>query len=161
MTSRIAAIVDYTAVVAARVQGVPLANGEVGGVRSVFGAGLGIYADPLRPGQTIQPAPAIPLEAFSHQTDLPGAPAPTPLTQDGVVQLEWEVPMRLYVPVTDFALVRQTLLPFYDAYYGAFWRDRTLAGLCLLAYIKSFNRGQENDWAYLDMPLYVLEEVSY
>ena len=161
MSSNIAYIVDYSAAVAARVQNLTLPNGEVGGVRSVYGAGQGLFGDPLRPGQTIQPAPEAPQEAFTHISDLPGAPNPTPLTQDGTVELLWAVPMRLYVPRSDLATVRQTLLPFYDGYEAAFWPDRTLGGLCLLAYIKSFTRGSDDDWAWLDMELSVLEEVSW
>lgn len=161
MSSSIAAIVDYTATVAARIQGVPLPNGEPGGVRSVYGAGQGLYPDPLRPGQMIQPAPERPLEPFSHISDLPGAPSPKALTQSGTVQFEWIVPMRLYVARTDLGLVRQTLLPFYDAYEAAFWPDRRLGGLCSLAYIKSFTRASDEDWAWLDMELSVTEIVSY
>ncbi|MGH2512364.1 MAG: hypothetical protein ACRDGQ_06730 [Candidatus Limnocylindrales bacterium] len=162
MSSNIAAIVDYSATVAARVQDVALANGEIGGVRSVYGGGMNLYADPLRPGEMIQPSPEKPLEPFTHMTDLPDAPTITPLTQEGSVQLEWNVPMRFYVPRGDLATARQTLLPFYDAYEAAFWPDRRLGGLCLLAYIRSMGPAQaDSDWAWCPMVLYVLEEVDW
>ena len=161
MSSQIARIVDYSAVVAARVQGLAMPSGGTAGVRSVFGCGQGFYTDPLRPGQMVAPAPENPLEPFTHTSDLPDAPVLTPLTQSGTVQLEWAVPMRLYAQRGDLRAVRQVLLPFYDGYTGAFWRDRTLGGLCLLAYIRSFRVASDDDWAWLDMDLYALEEVDY
>ena len=159
--SQIRSIVDYSAALAARVQNLPMPNGGTAGVRSVFGCGQNLYADPLRPGQMIAPAPELPLESFMHVSDLPDAPNPTPLTQDGTVLFEWSVPMRLYVPRGDLRAARATLLPFYNGYYAAFWPDRTLGGLCLLAYIRSFRIAADDDWAWLDMDLSALEEVSY
>ena len=151
---------DYTATVAARVQGIALPSGEVVGVRSVYGSGQNLYADPLRPGQMIQPAPDKPIEAFTHVSDLPQID-PRPQTQSGTFERLWILPMRFYVPRGDLATVRQTLLPFYDGYDAAFATDRTLGGLCLLAYIKSFTRDADPDWAWLAMDLSVLEEVSW
>ncbi len=161
MSSNIVRIVDYSAHVAGRIQNVPMADGSLGGVRSTYGAGQNVYADPLRPGQNIQPAPERPLEAFTHMSELPDAPTVTPVTQDGVVQFDWIVPMRLYVPRGDLANVRQTLLPFYGAYAAAFSSDWTLGGLCLLAFVKSFTRGADADWAWLDVELSVTEQARF
>lgn len=159
--SQIARIVDYTAAVAARIQNVALPNGTVVGVRAIYGAGQNVYGDPLRPGQYIQPAPALPLEPFSHMSELPDAPTVVPVTQTGTVQFGWVVPMRLYVPLGDFAAVRQTLLPFYAAYASVFTPDWTLGGLCLISSIKSFTRGVDANWAWLDVELDVIEQVSF
>jgi hypothetical protein len=161
MGSNIALTIDMTAIVAARVQGVAMPNGEIVGVRSIYGSGNSGYADPLRSGQAVQPAKEKPLEPLCHISEIPDAPTVVPLTQDGVVQFEWSIPMRLYVPRGDLATVRQTLLPFYDAYMAAFWADHTLGGLCNLAYIRSFKPDGDDSWCWLDMDLYVQELVTY
>ena len=158
--SNIRWIVDASAALAGTISGVTLPNGQVAGVRAVFGAGQGRSADPLRPGQTIAPATESPHEELTHVSDLPDAPTIIPLTQDGTIRLEWTVPMRLYATRGDLATARAILLPFYDAYLAAF-RDWTLGGLCALAYIKSFKPAADDDWVWLDIDLYVLEEVSY
>ncbi len=158
--SQIVRIVDYTALAAGRIQNVPMFDGSLGGVRSTYGAGQNVYADPLRPGQNIQPAPERPLEAFTHMSELPDAPAIASSSQTSV-QFTWIVPMRLYVPRADLASVRQTLLPFYGAYAAEFLTDWTLGGLCLIAFIKSFTRGADADWAWLDSELSVTEVVSF
>ena len=161
MSSDINAIIDYTAVVAARVQGVTLYNGEVVGVRSVYGAGQGFYADPFRTGQKVQPVPEVPTETFQHFSELPDAPTIAPDTQSGTVRVEWDIPMRLILARGDLATTRQIALPFYDAYLGAFWQDNRLADLCNLAYIRSFARGGDGTWAWLEMHLFVREYVDY
>lgn len=168
MGSNIVRMVDYTAVVAARVQGVTLPNGEIVGVRSIYGSGNGGYVDPLRQGVDangnpflVQPTPEKPLEQFCHISTIPDAPTVVPLTQDLAVTFEWSIPMRLYVPRNDLATVSQTLLPFYDAYMGTFYADHTLNGMANLAYIRSFKPDGDDDWCWLDMDLYVLENVDY
>ena len=161
MGSSIQFTVDMSAIVAARVQGVTLPNGEIVGVRSIYGSGNSHYADPLRPGMEVQPAPEKPTELFCHFSEIPDAPKVGPLTQDSTVEFEWAIPMRLYVPRGNLATVKQTLLPFYDAYMAAFWADRTLGGLCNLAYIRSFKPDGDDSWCWLDMDLYVQENVDY
>jgi hypothetical protein len=161
VSSNIAAIVDYSAQLAASVQGIYLPNGTTVGVRSVYGAGQGVYGDPLHPGQLIQPAPEEAIEAFMHVSDLPDAPIIAPYTQDGMVELTWLVPMRLYVPRGDLRTARQTLLPFYDAYLAAFVPDIRLGGLALIAYLASYRIESDSDWAWLAMDLHVEELVAY
>jgi len=159
--SNIDHLVDYTATVAAKVQGVTLPNGEEVGVRSVYGAGQGFYDDPLRPGQTIQPVPETPTETFQHWSELPDAPALAYDTQSGTMKIEWDIPMRLVLARGDLATTRTIGLPFYDAYIEQFWLDRYLGSLCNLAYIRSFARGGDGTWAWLEMHLYVREYVDY
>ncbi len=161
--SNIRAIVDYTAALAGTIQGVPMPSGTTAGVRATFGAGQGLYGDPLHPGQLIQPAPEDPAEAFTHFSDLPDAPSVEYITQSGLVQFEWSVPMRLFVPRGDPRTVRATVLPFYNAYEAAFVPDPTLGGLCLISYIKSFRfeSPAEDDWCWLEIDLHVTEEVAY
>jgi hypothetical protein len=162
MSSNIASIVDYTAQVAAGIQDVALPNGEVVGIRSVYGAGQERYPDPLNPGQNIQPAPENALEPFTHISDLPDAPTVAYLTQDGTVEFTWMVPMWLYVPRGDLATLRAVLLPFFDAYEAAFAPDPTLGGLAVLSYISSFGKVEvADDWARLPIDLRVTEMVRY
>ncbi len=173
MSSNIAAIVDYSAWRAATsVQNItnPL-TGELLDIASVYGAGQDLYPDPTHPGQMIQPAPEKPLEPFQHVSDLPDAPTVTTWTQDVLVELEWTVPMRLYVARGDLRTLRGTLLPFYDAYLAAFWRDYRLGGdptnpvqteaLCQHAYIRTLRVEADDDWGWLYMELAVLEEVAW
>lgn len=159
--SAIAEIVDATALIAARVQGVSLPNGTVAGVRAIYGAGQNTLFDPFRPGQYIQPVPETPLETFEHWSELPDAPTIVPDTQGGTVRLEWDVPMRLILARGSLPMTRQIGLPFYDAYLSAFWADRRIGGLVQLSYIKSFARGGDGNWAWLEMHLHVAEYVAY
>ena len=161
MSSDIAQIVDYTCLVAARVQGVTLPNGVVAGVRSVYGAGQGLYDDPFHTGQTIQPVPSAPTETFAHFSEIPDAPTVQPASQSGTFEIEWDIPMRLILANGDLATTRQIALPFYDAYLRAFCLDDKLDGLCNLAYIRSFARGGDGTWAWLESHLYVREYVNY
>lgn len=151
MSSDIAEIIDYTAAVAA---GIP-------GVRQVYGAGQGLIADPLRPGQTVAAAPDRAQAPFTHTSEIPDAPAVDYLTQTGTIEVVWTVPMRLYVNRSRLEDVRRALLPFYDAYLGAFAVDRTLGGLCALAWIGSLKVEADDDWAWLAVDLSVREYVSY
>jgi hypothetical protein len=163
VSSQIASIVDYSAALAARkVQGIvnPL-TGQTLGVAATFGAGQGTSPDPLRPGQTIAPAPEKPAVAYTHISDLPDAPGITTWTQDLLVELEWTIPMRLYVPRGNIQVLRATLLPFLDAYLSAFWSDHRLGDLCLRAYLSSLRIEADDDWGWLAMDLAVLEEVSW
>jgi hypothetical protein len=159
--SDIGEIIDYTAAVAARVQGVMLPNGSVAGVLSVAGAGQGVVDDPLRTGQKIAACGENPTEALQHWSELPDAPVITPDTQNGTIKVEWEIPMRLIMPRSDLATTRAVMLPFYDAYLRAFWTDRQLGGLANLSYISRFERSGDSDWAWLEMTLHVVEYVTY
>jgi hypothetical protein len=162
--SSIAAIVDTSAAYAAAVQNVLMPNGTLVGVRSIYGAGQNLIADPLRTGQMIQPCPENPTEPFTHFSTLPEAPAVAPITQQGLVEFTWTIPMRLALPRGDAATATATLLPFYDAYMAALsmnGTDWSLGGLALNAYIKSFARSSDASWLWLEMELQVTEEVHY
>jgi hypothetical protein len=159
--SDIAKIVDYCCLVAARVQGVKLPNGQVVGVAAVYGAGQGFYPDPLRPGQMVQPIGETIKETFEFHAEVPDAPSVMPETQNGTIRVEWDVPMRLVLLRGDLATTRQIALPFYDAFLREFWTDRRLGNLCQLAYITTFQRGGDGTWAWLDMSLRVIEYVAY
>lgn len=151
MSSDIAQIVDYSALVAARIPG----------VRAVFGCGAGFYDDPLRAGQALQPGPEKVVLPFTHTSDLPDAPQIEPTTQSGTFGLTWSVPMRLYVNRDRLSDVRRSLLPFYDGYLAAFARDRTLGGLAALAYLKTMSVEADDAWAWLAMDLSVQEYVAW
>lgn len=151
MSSQIAAIVDYTAQVAAGIEG----------ISAVYGCGQGSIGDPLNPGQTVQAAPDAPTGIYTHWSDMPDAPRIEWITQGGVVQYTWDVPMRLWLPRVDLANLRRNALPFYDRYLHAFLADHTLGGLCLIARPSKFERGSDDLWAWLDVNLEVTEEVAY
>lgn len=150
-SSNIVRIVDYTAVVAAGIDG----------VKSVAASGQGDYEDPLRVGSSVAAAPSNPTSAFSHWSDVPDAPPVEWVSQSGTVELAWKVPMRLWLPKGDLAEVRRQVLPFYDRYLRAFVRDRTLGGLVLRADIMRFAIGGNDSWSWLDVGLTAIERVNY
>jgi hypothetical protein len=123
MSTVLANFADYTAQVAA----------SIPGVKSVYGSGTGLFADPLRPGQKIASCPDNPVDGtFEHWSEIPILPSGIPTaTQDGAVQGTVMQRMRLYVPRGALAVVRQILTPFYDRYAAAFATDQRLGGLCL------------------------------
>ena len=149
--SNIALIVDYTAAVAAGIEG----------VKSVAGAGQGETDDPLRPGYKIAACAGAPSEPYQHWSELPDAPSVQWLTQNATVELTWELPMRLWLPRGDFAMMRQMALPFYDGYLGAFIRDRLLSGLVIRSEITHIERGGDDSWSWLEVMLTLTEVVNY
>lgn len=160
MPSVIGQIVDFTAWKAGHdIQGVLLPNGLTIGVRAAFGTGQGIYNDPLRPTEQLQPAPENPLEPYTHFSDLPDAPTLAWLTQDGAVQLDWDIPMRLWLPRSSLAVARQTAMPFYYPYIRAFFSADGFGGLCTQAWPSRFSIGGDEDWNWLDVNLHVMETV--
>lgn len=160
MGSNIAAIIEYSAVVVGR---------DVEGVAAIYANGLGTYTDPLT-GQPVPAAPETPTQEYEHWSDLPAAPTGwVPFSQDGDIQVTWDVPMRLYLLTTDYQELRKKAMPFYDRYLGAFVRDRDLGGLANLNVLgTSFVLGMDppmdpskTRWAWLEIHLAVSEQVSY
>lgn len=149
-SSQIERIVDYTAMVA----------GGIEGVKAVAASGQGHYEDPLRAGQMIASAAANPAAAFTHWTELPGAPPLEWVSQSGTVEMKWMVPLRLWLPKGEEA-ARRFALPFYDRYLRAFVLDRLLGGLALRTEISRFHIGGDADWSWLDVGLMVVERVNY
>jgi hypothetical protein len=120
-----------------------------------------MYPDPLRAGSMIAPAPEAITEAFTHVSDIPDAPSIVAWTQDLLVELEWVIPMRLYVPRIPMDVLRATLLPFYDAYLRTFFRDSRLGGLATEAHIAAMRVEVDGDLGFLAMDLHALEEVHW
>lgn len=150
-SSNVGTIVDYVAAMAGGIQG----------VKAVFGAGQGVIADPLRPGQKIEPCPSNPTAAYSHWTELPNAPAVQWVSQGGTVELTWNLPSRLWFPSASLADVRRMTLPFYDRYLRALILDHTLGGNVLRSQVQRFATGGDKDWAWLDIGFVVVERVNY
>jgi hypothetical protein len=153
--SQIERIIDYTALVAASIEG----------VKTVAGSGAGYYDDPLRPGQKIAACHFQAVNAYTHWSDVPNAPPVEWVSQSGTVELSWTIPMRLWLPKDD-SEARRTALPFYDRYLGAFIQDNRLAGgdggnLVLRTLINRFSIGGNDDWSWLDIGLLAVERVSY
>jgi hypothetical protein len=119
------------------------------------------FADPLRPGSKIAAATEWPAIPFTHQSLEPTAPGVAAFTQDGLYELVWTIPMRLWVQKAPIDQVRRMLLPFYDRYLAAFVPDKTLGGLCQTSHINRFGIANAGDWAWLEVDLQVIELVSY
>lgn len=153
-SSDINQIVDYTAAIAAGIDGVKI----------VLGSGSGLVDDPLRPGKRIATAGSDPAAAFTHWSDVPTAPAVEYVGQTGTVELSWMVPMRLWLPKTDEE-ARRVILPFYDRYLRAFLSDPFLGerpdNLATRTEIAHFRPGGDKDWSWLDVGLLVVERVNY
>lgn len=158
MTSQIAAIVDYTAALAA---------GEVDGIAAAFGSGSSSTADPLRDGHDIRPAPNAPTQPFEHWSEVAAMASSEWLTQDGAMRVTWLIPMRLWLLRTDLGRLRATAQPFFPAYLAAFQADPTLGGKALLSRVIRMEigddppRGQNQArWGWLDVQLEVQEVVD-
>ena len=151
MTSRLAEIIDFTAVKAA---GIP-------GISAVAGMGSGLYNDPLRPGNKIAPATDWPAVPFTHQSVEPSAPEVLPYTQDGDILVVWTIPMRLWFSKAPLDQIRRMALPFYDLYLAAFASDFHLGGLCLSSRISRFGLGQGGNWSWMAIDLKVTEHLNY
>ena len=151
MTSRLAEIIDYTAAKAATIPG----------IAAVAGMGTELYADPLRPGQTIAAATEWPAIPFTHQSVEPSAPEVLPFSQDGDIVVVWTIPMRLWFSKATVDQIRRAALPFYDLYLGAFGTDFQLGGLCHMSRISRFGLGQGGNWCWLAVDLKVTEHLNY
>lgn len=155
-SSKIVTIVDYTAAIAAGIDG----------VKSVAASGQGVIDDPLRPGQKIATALENPTDPFQHWSDVPGAPTVVWVSQTGTVEITWHVPMRLWLP-QDAGEARRVALPFYDRYLRAFVGDPFLGDreqgthLALRSEIARFAVGGDKNWSWLDVGLVVVERVNY
>lgn len=148
--SQIVKIVDYTAMVAAGIEG----------VKAVAASGQGETDDPLRPGQFIQAANSNPVAAFTHWSEVPGAPPVEWVSQTGTVELAWNIPMRLWLPPAD-GEARRLALPFYDGYLRAFILDHRLGDLVLRSEVARFSIGGDSNWSWLDVGLRAWERVNY
>lgn len=149
-SSKIAQIIDYTAGVA----------GLIEGVKSTFGTGQGVVADPLRAGQFIAAAGSNPSAAYAHWSDAPGAPPLTWVNQEGTTELSWTIPMRLWLPKSDEE-ARRMAMPFYDRYLRAFVKERLLGGMVMKSEITRFRIGGDKDWSWLDIGLLAVERINY
>lgn len=151
--SFIATVVDTTAALAAGIEG----------VKAVAGAGTGLVDDPLRGGQKIASAGPTP-SVFAHWSEVPSAPALTWVSQSGTVELQWMIPMRLWLPKADEE-ARRNAIVFYDRYLRAFTRDPFLGAypdnLLLRSMIAGFEIGGDKDWSWLDIRYVAVERVNY
>lgn len=151
--SRIAEIIDYTAVKAA----------SITGVAAVAGMGAELYADPKRAGSQIAAATEWPAIPFTHQTIEPNAPEVQPTIQEGTVAVVWTIPMRLWLSKAPIDQIRRAALPFYSRYLACFAPDFRLGGLCQKSRIKRFAiaNAPSADWAWLQVDLEVTEWLNF
>lgn len=152
--SNISRIIDYTAAMAARIPG----------IQAVAASGQGAVDDPLRPGQKIATAPAVPSAPYTHWSEVPGAPKITWVSQTQTVELVWTIPMRLWLPKTDEE-ARRVVMPYYDHYLRVFVQDPFLGAppnnLALRSELAGFEIGGDKDWSWLDVRYVVVERVNY
>lgn len=151
MASIIEQIVDYTAVLAAT---------EIEGLVAVAAIGTYGYDDPLRAGHKIATAQEKPGSAMTHWSEAPGAPPVKRVSQDGWVEIDWTIPMRLWLPKQTEA-ARRAAIPFYSRYLEAFYNDPRLSNLVLRSEITRFEIGGDQDWSWLNIGLTAVERVQF
>ena len=132
--------------------------GNIDGITAVFGTGQGAIGDPLRPGQTIRPAPDAPTGTWTFWADLPSGKGEW-LTQDGAEQWDWDFPCRLWLPRADLASLRRQAHPLYGSFRDAFAADRTLGGRVTSARVSAFDFSSDDFWSWLDVNIAVVEQV--
>lgn len=149
--SRIPEIVDATARIALL---------EIPAIRSAFGAGSGLVADPRAEGRTIAAAPANPTEALQHWSDLPESGNLPLNAMQGTHVVTWTVPMRLFVARgAGLDEARRALAPFMPAYIGAFARHVTLEGTARRWFGMTFRLASDDDWVWLETRIQVDERL--
>jgi len=130
----------------------------VAGVRSSFGCGVSGILFPG--GVTIPAIPRSgPFEPFTHISDLPGAPGIADRSAT-VTEIEWRIPMRLYLPAADQEEARRQAAPFYGRYLTVFHQHMQLGGTANSARIASFAVAGDENGAWLAMVLSAWERLD-
>jgi hypothetical protein len=127
-------------------------------VRAAFGCGASGITFPG--GVVIAPIPSAgPYEPFTHTSELPGAPIVSDHSAT-VTEIEWRIPMRLYLPAADLAEARRQAAPFYGRYLAAFHAHAQLGGTANSARITSFAIGGDENANWLDMVLAAWQRLN-
>lgn len=143
--SNITQIVDASAAIAAA---------YVAGIRSAYGIGAGSFTIPVGgtwdsiaqdwvppggvlAGTVVRPWPGNIAEDFTHVSDMPAAPKIT-YHSAGVTNLQWHIPMRLYISKGSQDTARLVASPFYARYLLAFAKHAMILGTCNSAEISDF-----------------------
>lgn len=135
----------------------------VEGVRAAFGLGLG-ETDPtvFFPGGVIIPGDqGGPLETLTHISSMPGAPLITDFSAT-VCEIQWRIPMRLYLDRGNLDNLERACAPFYGRYLTAFHEHATLGGTVNSARIGSFAivPNSESGQPYLEITLLAWERMN-
>jgi hypothetical protein len=153
--TNIAAIVDYTAALAAE---------QVEGIVATFGSGTGAIVDPLRDPATVRAIPDAPQQEGEHWSEVAAMTATEWLTQEGAQHLTWVIPMRVWFQRVDDAALRRAAQPFFARYWTAFTADPTLGGNCAVSRLLRSSIGVDPPagpnrarWGFLDLDLMVEE----
>jgi len=151
--SRIDEIVDASAAVAAGITGVV----------TVWGVGTGKIAIPgSSPTKYIDDFIGNVVEPGTHVSDMPDAPRITNSSAT-VTEINWRVPMRIYLDKNDQGNARRLAAPFYGLYLTEFSQNAMLLGTCNSAEIASFDLFHDREgtgWLGIAMILSVWERLD-
>ena len=132
-------------------------------VSSVWGAGSGLVADPLRSGQKVRPGvPGYPAPEPYSFFAMPPAPKSVWRYGDATsIDIEWNLEGRLYFPRADLANATRILVgflnPFAKAFLAANPTAPTLADTCAAQEIRSAGWLGDESMAWLSIALWVRE----
>jgi hypothetical protein len=149
--SRIAQIIDQSAATAA----------SVSGVVAIWGVGSGLVVDPIltaAQGSTVYVRAGLPavVTAGTHVSDLPPAPRITYRGQSAA-ELEWAIPMRVYLAPNDEQTARRLAAAFYAPYIAAFAAHTTLTGTVNSALITAWRLFRDSGWTKTGVEWFGLE----
>lgn len=121
----------------------------VPGIKSVWGVGAGTITVPDVEGgiwadKLIQSFDGNVREPFTHVSDMPDAPKIINSSAT-VTEIQWRIPMRLYVDRNDQGNARRVCVPFYAAYLSAFAANAMILGTCNSAEIGSMDLFHDKD----------------
>lgn len=130
------------------------------GVAAVWGVGSGHqFGDPENP-VVIRAFPDLPKEPFTHVSEMPSAPRLVHHSRNET-ELNWAVPMTLWVDAADQGEARRKLGPFYGRYLAHFAKNVSLAGTANNALITAFGLDQlDETWFGLRMTLTAIERLD-
>lgn len=136
-----------------------VARAFVPGVRTAYGAGASEGILGLPGGVQIPVIPDSAFEAYTHISEMPTAPKVTDYSAT-VCEIEWRIPMRLYVDRNNLMDIRRVVAPFYGRYLTAFHAHSSLGGTVNSARIVSFILGSDDSGAYLGMTLAAWQRLN-
>ena len=138
-------------------------TGKTIGIVATWGAGSGLVADPLVPGQKIRPvlAMASAPSPFTHVTYPPKA-AKFDWGMQGMVTVTWTIPMHTYFTLATVAQLVSDSTPFYSAYITAFAKHLTLNATCREAYLMGADTKVPKDGSmgFIEWTLTVTERLN-
>lgn len=156
--TRILEIVDVCAAIALD---------QIPEIKSGFGVGSGLVDHPragtgtIPVGAKILPAPARPQEDFQHWSDMPEQGSLPLQAMQGTHRLTWILPQKLFMGRgRGLDECRRLLTPFHARYIAAFTTALILRGLVEQISAMTFRIESDEDWAWLNTRLTVVERLN-